>query len=79
MIVAQILSRMGDVHRIFIVGDYAQGIDSGVVEVVLEGTDLNLDYITQLAPKIQGEIDKEVRFYVTESFTGAGLLIFENK
>lgn len=79
VIVAQILSRMGDVHRIFIVGDYAQGIDSGVVEVVLEGTDLNLDYITQLAPKIQGEIDKEVRFYVTESFTGAGLLIFENK
>lgn len=79
VIVAQILSRMGDVHRIFIVGDYAQGIDSGVVEVVLEGTDLNLDYISQLAPKIQGEIDKEVRFYVTESFTGAGLLIFENK
>lgn len=79
VIVEQILSRMGHVHRIFLVGDYAQGIDSGVVEVVLEGTDLNLDYITQLAPKIQDEIDKEVRFYVTEAFTGAGLLIFENK
>ena len=25
------------------------------LEVVLEGTDLNLDYITQLAPKIQGD------------------------
>lgn len=78
-IIDQVLGRMGDVRRIFIVGDYAKGIDSGKVEVVVEGPMLDEAYILQLIPKIEGEINKEVQVFLTSAFTEVGLLIFENR
>lgn len=78
-IITQILGRMGQVSRIFLVGDYAKGIDSGIIEVVIEGAMINQDYIAQLIPKIKKEIKKEVLVQSTTEFKGEGLLIFENK
>jgi hypothetical protein len=66
------------VTRIFVLGDYAQGIDSGRIEIVIEGPSLNESYIQQLVPKIQIEIHKDVNIQLTPLFTGTGLLIFEN-
>jgi hypothetical protein len=77
-IIAQILERMGEVTRIFVLGDYAQGIYSGTIEIVIEGPSLNESYIQQLIPKIKNEIHKEVKIQITPLFFGDGLLIFEN-
>ena len=77
-IITQILDRMGEVTRIFVLGDYAQGIDSGTIEIVIEGPALNENYIQQLVPKIQNEIKKDVNIQITPLYTGEGLLIFEN-
>lgn len=77
-IIDQVLSRMGNVTRIFIIGDYAKGIDSGKVEVIIEGPLLDEAYIFQLIPKIKEEIKKEVEVTITSTFSGVGLLIFEN-
>lgn len=78
-IITQILDRMGEVTRIFVLGDYAQGIDSGTIVIVIEGPALNESYIQQLVPKIQNEIKKDVNIQITPLYTGEGLLIFENK
>ena len=78
-IVETVVERMGEVSRIFIVGDYAQGIDSGEIEVIIEGSHLNEDYIEQLLPKIKNEINKEIKVQITKTYKGSGLLIFENK
>jgi hypothetical protein len=69
---------MGEVSRIYIIGDYAHGIDSGTIEVVIEGPALDENYIQQLLPKIKNEIHKEVKVQITPLFLGDGLLIFEN-
>ena len=44
---------MGDVDQIILVGDYAKGNDSGLIEVFLIGKDLNMEYIAQLEEKIE--------------------------
>ena len=72
-----VLERMGSVSRVYIIGDYAKGIDSGVIEVVLEGNHLNEDYIAILAEKIELEINKKVIFYVTKQHDKGGLLVYE--
>ena len=77
-IIAQILERMGEVTRIFVLGDYAQGIDSNNIEIVIEGPNLNESYIQQLVPKIENEIHRKVNIQITPLFLGEGLLIFEN-
>ena len=77
-IITQVLERMGTVSKIYLIGAYAKGIDSGTIEVVVEGAEVNQAYLEQLAPKIQQEIKKEVQFTVTTHYIGDGLLIFSD-
>ena len=56
---------MGNVEEIIITGDYAKGIDSGNIEVVLVGKNLNFNYISQLEEKIENLISRSVSFYLT--------------
>lgn len=78
-VIEMVLERMGSVCRVFIIGDYAKGIDSGTIEVVLEGKHLDQEYIYQLSQKIESEIRKKVVFYLTSSHDDSGLLIFEQE
>ncbi len=36
-----VLERMGDVEQIILIGNYAKGIDSGKIEIIIVGQDLN--------------------------------------
>ncbi len=76
VLVETILSRMGVVEQIWLVGDYAEGRDTGTIEVVIVGADLNQAYIEQLAPKIASEIGKQVVLIPVEAFQERGLLLF---
>ena len=64
-IIETVLDRMGNVEHIIVIGDYARGIDSGNIEVMLVGKDLNFNYISQLEDKIENIINRKVSFYLT--------------
>jgi predicted transcriptional regulator len=64
-IVDTVLKRMGDVDQIIVIGDYAKGIDSGNIEVVIVGNNVNYSYIAQLEEKIENIISRRVGFYLT--------------
>ena len=76
-IIEAVVSRMGEVKRVFLIGDYAKGIDSGLIEVVIEGGVIHHHYLEQLKEKIEKEIHKTILFQVTPRFEGDGLLVFE--
>ena len=61
-IVERVLERMGPVQKILLVGDYAQGLDSGTIDVVLIGNKLNTEYIEALEEKVEGLIERKVNF-----------------
>lgn len=67
-VVENVLDRMGNVNQIILVGDYAKGNDSGLIEVFLIGNDLNMEYITQLENKIEKLIGRKVSFYLASKF-----------
>jgi predicted transcriptional regulator len=73
-----ILERMGKVKQIIILGDYANGIDSGVIEVLIVGNQLNESYIDKLATKIEAEIKRKVIFTLNDNTIPNGLVIYEN-
>ncbi len=77
-IIEHILERMGNVQQIILLGDYANGIDSGTIEVRIVGADLNASYIDQLALKIESEIKRKVAFTLQEQLSENGLVIYEN-
>ena len=67
-IVETVLERMGSVQKIILVGDYAEGNDTGNIEVFLIGNDLNMDYISQLEDRIEKLIKRNVSFYLASKF-----------
>lgn len=76
-IVVTIIQRMGNVKKIVVVGDYANGKDTGIIEVILIGNELKMDYIGQLSDKIEKEIKRKVVFTSLSSFEGKGLVLYE--
>jgi hypothetical protein len=68
---------MGNVAKVVVIGDYANGIDSGTIEVVVIGDELNTEYIENLSVKIEKEIKRKVQFLITQKYDGKGLVIFE--
>jgi hypothetical protein len=75
--IEMILQRMGNVEKVILIGDYANGKDSGTIEVILIGNELNSEYIEQLGIKIEKEIKRKVNFCIMEQDNGEGLIIYE--
>ena len=67
-LVEKVLERIGNLDQIILIGDYAKGNDSGLIEVFLIGRDLNMEYITQLEDKIEDLIGRKVSFYLASRF-----------
>lgn len=59
-----VLERMGDVNEVVLTGDYAQGFDSGTIEVLIKGKKLNGDYLDHLEIKIEQLIDRKIKFNI---------------
>lgn len=59
-IVEQVLDRMGDVQQVWLLGDYAEGVDSGRIEVLVLGQHMNVGYGHQLAEKLEKMIGRGV-------------------
>lgn len=76
-IVAKVLDRMGDVYQVVLTGDYAQGRDTGAIDITIVGPELNTAYLAKLAPKIEDLVKREVRFTLSNRKIGAGLVLYE--
>jgi hypothetical protein len=59
-IIESILSKIGDLRLAFIVGDYAQGKDSGTINLVLVGV-VNEQYLTKLVVKASKLVKRNIK------------------
>jgi len=73
-----VLDRMGDVEQIILIGDYAKGIDSGKIELIIVGQDLNTSYVQNLEEKLVKLISRKVTFFlsVSHSLSEDELILF---
>ena len=78
-IVEMVVAKIGTLNRVFIIEDYAKGIDSGKIEVVLEGANFDELFIKELEQKIEKVIQKKVYLYTTVLHDDSGLLLFEQE
>ncbi|MDR3011459.1 MAG: ArsR family transcriptional regulator [Sphingobacterium sp.] len=59
-IVDNILEKAGDIQEVSLIGDYAAGIDSGKIDVLILGEDINQAYLLLLAGKVGEKLAKKV-------------------
>ena len=59
-LVERVLNQLGDLHAAYVIGDYANGLDTGVIVLALVG-DVDQAYAVSLAEKGEKELKRKVR------------------
>ena len=62
-LIENLLEQVGDLEEAYVVGDYATGIDSGTIELVLVGQ-LRIDVVDDLIPKVEQRIGRKITYKV---------------
>lgn len=62
-IIETVLGRLGNLELAVVIGDYARGSDSGVIDLRLIG-DIDLNYLAQLIPKAETLIRRKIRYSI---------------
>ena len=77
-LVEKIVLRMGAVERAYIIGDYAKGIDSGTVDMILIGKNLDQDYLNFILEKTYEKVKRKVKVEILTEDPGdiSGILVF---
>jgi hypothetical protein len=75
-IIEEVIQRLGSLHSAYLIGDYANGIDSGTIEVVLVGDKVDEIYLKDLISKSEVLIDRNIKYLILNQID---LLIYKEK
>lgn len=62
-VVDEILSRFGELSRVYLIGSLAKGLDSRINDIVLV-RNVNKEYVIFLIEKIEHELMREIRYVI---------------
>ncbi|MDL5048238.1 hypothetical protein QQ054_19720 [Oscillatoria amoena NRMC-F 0135] len=60
-IVEQVLGKLGDLERVYLVGDLGRGVDSPIIDLIIVGN-INKEFLARLTEKAEAIIDKKLRY-----------------
>lgn len=64
-LVDNVLHKLGSVEKAYITDDYASGIDSGIIDLVIVG-DVDRKYLQRLVEKVEEVINRKIRILVLD-------------
>lgn len=78
-LVEVVIQNLGNVQKAIVQGDYAQGIDSGTIEMMLIGKEINKEYLDFLIEKTERKIKRKVKVQLLEEepVDVQGLIVFD--
>ena len=62
-IVEGVIERLGEVQRVYVVGDFSKGLDSGLIDLVLVG-DIDKNYLVNLIEKTEKLVSRKIRYII---------------
>ena len=67
-IIENVIERLGKVEKVYLVGEFAKGLDSNIVDLIIIG-DVDKNYLVSLAEKAERLVERKIRYliYQTES------------
>ena len=76
-IVETVIERIGDVDQIALTGEYAKGIDSGNIEIIINGSKVNNEYLKNIKSKIKKKIGREVTFILNQKLDSNTIILYK--
>lgn len=62
-LVEELAAKLGDIHAAYVIGDYARGNDSGLIDLVLVGV-VDDDQLKEMTEKTENLIERKIRTLV---------------
>jgi hypothetical protein len=62
-VVETIIERLGDVEQVFLVGEFARGMDSQIIDLVFVG-DIDKNYLLNLVEKAEAVVRRKIRYLI---------------
>ena len=59
----ELAAKLGNVQAAYVIGDYAKGVDSGLIDLILVG-DVDEEKLKEMTEKTEGLIDRKIRTLV---------------
>jgi hypothetical protein len=69
-VVDYLLQRIGDLDKVYLVGNMSKGQSTNIIDLVLVGNHLNKNFLIEQIEKAEKKIDKKIRYvhYKVEEF-----------
>jgi hypothetical protein len=65
-LIESLLEQVGDLKEAYVVGDYARGVDSGTIELILVGQ-LHAEVVDDLAGRVSKRINRKIVYRVSDT------------
>tara|TARA_Y100001958_G_scaffold61576_1_gene41390 strand:- start:1304 stop:1810 length:507 start_codon:yes stop_codon:yes gene_type:complete len=78
-IINNIVSVINDLNKIYLIGDYAKGIDSGIIKIYIDGKIIDSEYIYEVIKKTEIKINRKIILIDDVDPFDDKLLIYESK
>jgi predicted DNA-binding protein YlxM (UPF0122 family) len=62
-VIDSIVNRLGDLERVYLIGDYAEGKDTGIIDLILVGK-IDQHHLNDLSRKTERHIQRKIRTIV---------------
>lgn len=66
-IIENIVNRLGNLERVFLSGSLVTGIDSGIIQIVLVGHNIDREFLSRLSAKAEEIIAKKISYLCFEN------------
>ena len=63
-IIEKVIHKLGEIQSVFIVGDFAKGIDTQIIDLIFLGDNINGNYLLELVGKAEDMIKRKIRYLV---------------
>ncbi|MCD6179400.1 MAG: ArsR family transcriptional regulator [Bacteroidales bacterium] len=63
-IIEKVVKNLGDIDKVFLVGKFAKGIDTEIIDLIFMGEEVNKNYLIELIEKAEKLIKRKIRYLV---------------
>ncbi len=62
-ILEEVIHRLGEVSKVFLVGEFSKGLDSNIIDLIFIGN-IDKTYLLSLVDKVEGLIKRKIRYLI---------------
>jgi hypothetical protein len=74
MVIEKVINRIGNLVAVYLTGDFARGKDSEVIELILVGSGIDLEYLSRKIKQAEELVGRKVKYSLVSPFEAEDIM-----